>query len=393
MDPRISWRSETSAKAWPALEAVARAAIEAWPARPGAWLSLAQILRQQGRAEAAAAELEGAVEHLPGDPRLRLALAEVLAVLGRLEAAVDEAGEALRLDPDSREARLLRLSLLVKRGRWQAAAPDADVVRLGDPAEPLLLDWLELRSREEPQAIPELLSRADAVLAAQPGSAPATYYKAMALARLGDAAAARTLISTETLVEIGELGPPSGYSSDQEFYAALAGEILANPTLEPDPRAKATTHGRQTRQLRPHHGPATAVLLALLPAAAETHADRIAGRAPAFAAARPAAAELRVWAVVCGADGHQKPHWHSSAWASGVCYVTVPAAAEKGGGGSLLLGTVDLAEGGEPPWGVRPIAPQPGRIVVFPSYLPHSTAPSGAEGLRISVAFDIVPVA
>ena len=139
------------------------------------------------------------------------------------------------------------------------------------------------------------------------------------------------LISTEALVEIGALESPPGYASDRDFHAALAGEILANPTLEPDPRAKATTQGRQTRQLRPGHGPATAALLALLPGAAETQADRIAGRAPAFAAARPAAAELRVWAVVCGAEGHQKPHWHSNAWASGVCYVTAPAAAEKGG--------------------------------------------------------------
>lgn len=390
MAPRINWRSETLVKAWPALAAAARAAVEAQPHRPAVRLGLAQMLRRQGRAEAAAAELAEGVRRFPGDPHIRLALAEVLAVLGRWEAAVDEAGEALRLDPEFRKARLLRLSLLVKDGRWREASPDAEAIGHDNLAEPLLLDWLELRSRQEPRTIPELLFRADEVLAVQPGSTPATHYKAAALARLGEAAAARLLISTEALVEIGALEPPGGYASNREFQLALAEEILANPSLEADPPARATRQGRQTRQLLPGHGPATAALLAALPAAAEAHADRIAERAPAFAAVKPAAAELRVWAVVCGAQGHQKPHWHPNAWASGVFYVAAPAATDQGGG-ALLLGAIDLAEGGEPPWGVRAIAPRPGRIVVFPSYMPHATAPSGAEGLRISVAFDIVP--
>jgi hypothetical protein len=44
-----------------------------------------------------------------------------------------------------------------------------------------------------------------------------------------------------------------------------------------------------------------------------------------------------------------------------------------------------------PPWGVQEIEPVPGRLLLFPSFLPHATEPTGIAGARISVAFDVVP--
>jgi hypothetical protein len=46
-----------------------------------------------------------------------------------------------------------------------------------------------------------------------------------------------------------------------------------------------------------------------------------------------------------------------------------------------------------PPWGIREIEPVPGRLVLFPSYVPHLTLPSGVAGDRISIAFDVVETA
>jgi len=39
------------------------------------------------------------------------------------------------------------------------------------------------------------------------------------------------------------------------------------------------------------------------------------------------------------------------------------------------------------------VAPVPGRLVLFPSFVTHGTEACGAEGERISIAFDITPVA
>jgi hypothetical protein len=56
-----------------------------------------------------------------------------------------------------------------------------------------------------------------------------------------------------------------------------------------------------------------------------------------------------------------------------------------------MLGTIDPALGVEPPWGVCPVEPVPGRLVLFPSYMPHGTEASACPGDRICVAFDVVP--
>ncbi len=45
----------------------------------------------------------------------------------------------------------------------------------------------------------------------------------------------------------------------------------------------------------------------------------------------------------------------------------------------------------ESPWGVRDIRPAPGRLVLFPSFVPHATLPTKSPEPRICVAFDVVP--
>lgn len=39
----------------------------------------------------------------------------------------------------------------------------------------------------------------------------------------------------------------------------------------------------------------------------------------------------------------------------------------------------------------RRVAPQPGRLVLFPSMLWHGTVPFGAAAERLTIAFDVVP--
>jgi putative 2-oxoglutarate-Fe(II)-dependent oxygenase superfamily protein len=46
----------------------------------------------------------------------------------------------------------------------------------------------------------------------------------------------------------------------------------------------------------------------------------------------------------------------------------------------------------DPPWGTREIRPVPGRLVLFPSYVPHATIATGSTDKRICIAFDVTPV-
>jgi hypothetical protein len=112
-----------------------------------------------------------------------------------------------------------------------------------------------------------------------------------------------------------------------------------------------------------------------------------------FVARRPKRARLTAWAVVSDGNGHQVSHIHPRAWLSGVYYVRVPTPpADHPRGGWLLLGDLEPFATCPPPWGIREVQPAAGRLVMFPSYVPHSTVETRSNEPRICVAFDVLPV-
>ena len=112
-----------------------------------------------------------------------------------------------------------------------------------------------------------------------------------------------------------------------------------------------------------------------------------------FVRRRPKRALLNAWAVVYPGNAHQVAHVHETGWLSGVYYVSVPKmSCDDPRSGSLVLGALEL-EGfnANPPWGTRDIRPIPGRLILFPSYVPHATIPTGSTDRRICIAFDVQP--
>ena len=103
---------------------------------------------------------------------------------------------------------------------------------------------------------------------------------------------------------------------------------------------------------------------------------------------------LSIWGVVLGAEGHQIPHIHPSAWLSGVYYVRLPGAMD-----SPDREPAGYIEFGRPPAHfhfssdprVRLIRPLQGHMLLFPSYFYHRTEPFESNDTRISIAFDIIP--
>jgi hypothetical protein len=225
------------------------------------------------------------------------------------------------------------------------------------------------------------------------GTTQATYERLLSLASTGDAEAARRLLPLDRCVTVTALPLAPGYADMAAFLGDVAGEILRNPSLAPDPRGKATRAGLQTRALRRADAPAVEALIAQIKRAVQDFAAGLAGQGDDFAQACPEVAALSGWAVVCGAEGYQASHYHPKGWLSGVAYIAgVRAPDEARYRGALRVGQLgsDYA-GGAPPWGVVEVEPVPGRVVLFPSYTPHATAPSGLDGQRISVAFDVAP--
>jgi len=95
------------------------------------------------------------------------------------------------------------------------------------------------------------------------------------------------------------------------------------------------------------------------------------------------------WSVRLSAQGFHISHTHPKGWISSAFYVSLP---EKSQLGEPPAGWITF---GEPPpelglalSAYRQIEPKPGRLVLFPSTLWHSTAPF-ADGERLVIAFDV----
>ena len=95
------------------------------------------------------------------------------------------------------------------------------------------------------------------------------------------------------------------------------------------------------------------------------------------------------WSVRLAKQGHNVPHTHAMGWLSTAFYVALPMPTEMGPppAGHIAFG--------QPPTELgltlapyRTIAPEPGRLAVFPSTMWHATVPFD-HGERLVIAFDI----
>ena len=101
------------------------------------------------------------------------------------------------------------------------------------------------------------------------------------------------------------------------------------------------------------------------------------------------------WSVrLTGDGGHHVPHFHGAGWLSSAYYAALPPeltdAPPNTTAGHIQFGSPPTALGLDlPPR--RIVRPEPGRLVLFPSYLWHGTLPFPGDGTRLTAAFDVVP--
>lgn len=96
------------------------------------------------------------------------------------------------------------------------------------------------------------------------------------------------------------------------------------------------------------------------------------------------------WSVRLHDGGHHSNHIHPAGWISAVYYVALPDAVTNGEQGWLKFGETGLRlESRERI--TRTIRPEPGLLVLFPSYFYHGTIPFADSTHRTTIAFDIVP--
>lgn len=334
----------------------ALAPLDAAPKTPALLALRARVLEFTGDPAGAATAVEAAVAAAPADLGLRLQAANLAAHAGRAEAAAAHAEAALRLQPGEPRAVAAYLTALLGLGRAVEAAEIAQALLARTPHDQSLLALLATAWR----------------LAGDPQW--------------------RTLWD-EPFIAARSIEKPSGWPDLPSYLADLRTALrdLHGP-LRTHPLEQSLRGGSQTPQnLQAVEHPAVRAFFTAIDAPIRAYLQAI-GRGPGPLASRNTGdyAIKGVWSVRLRKGGNHVDHTHSEGWISSAFYVDLPRALDTDRQGWIRFG--------RPPFPTRPalepflhLRPEPGRLVLFPSYLWHGTEPFTSDEERLTIAFDLVP--
>ena len=327
-------------------------AVDADSGLVDAHAGLGVVRQRQKRLAEAITAFEQAASLAPRDPEICSNLAGALHEIGESEKAIDRFQKAIKLAP--KQASLHRhLGVILH---------ETDGAQAGLP-------------------------HYDEALRLLPGDARTLAAKGSALVALGRREEAARIFDHDALIATRQFTAAPGYGDMSIFNRALADHATGHPSLMAEPLGRTTRGGGQTGQLiGPTEGP-IAVLESLIRGAIDDYfADQTRAQHP-YCPRRSTAGRLDAWATVLDRGGYQDSHNHPSGVLSGVYYVQLP---ENGDSGAIEFGrpAPPFTSPSEPE--VMLIRPQPGLLVLFPSFFWHRTIPFQSDGKRISIAFDLI---
>ncbi len=370
-----------------------RAVLTAAPDHLDAQEALARLLPQMGRGGEVLDGYAAALRTAPGKPLYGSAIAAAKAA-GDAEAMLRWTSEAEAAFGESLDLALARVSALTLAGERRAAisaALDLAARWPGVAGAHTHLAHLFLQSSDPAQAEQHALRATELVPADQSGWALLTV-----IWRLLEDRRERWLADYDRLVMPGTIVTPPGWR-DLPHFLADAGDALGRLHMATmQPAEQSLRGGTQTAGiLFDRREP---VIRALAATVRDAVTRQTAGLQPD--ATHPFLRHVRTpfvlagsWSVRLRSAGFHISHIHPAGWLSSALYIAVPpeiGTTAGGDAGKLLFGVPDAALGIDlPPRRVE--TPAPGRLVLFPSYLWHGTAPFESAAPRLTVAFDAVP--
>ena len=333
-----------------------RQAIAANPGDAGLRLTQATMLREAGEHGQAATAFEDAIRDLGAQPALLSGLALTQQAAGQPQAAVESARRAFAAQPDNPQLGNALASILLCAGQAEEAWPVIRRLRERDPLS------------QEPIA-----------------------HEAVA-ARLLGRDVYQSLYDYDRYVRPYEVEPPPGYSSTQEFNAALLEVLEARHRFDAHPLDQSLRFGTQTAgSLLTDPDPVIQSFLQALEAPIADYRAQI-GHDAAHPLETRNSGETGFagcWSVRLRRGGFHVNHIHPQGWLSSAYYVQTPAdvADTEAKSGWIKFGEPRFPVPGALP--ERIIQPRAGRLVLFPSYMWHGTTPITTDEPRVTIAFDV----
>lgn len=204
----------------------------------------------------------------------------------------------------------------------------------------------------------------------------------------------RQLYDYDAFVSAGLIETPEGWDSLEAYLADLQAALERLHGLKAHPIGQTLRGGTQTNvRLDQSDDPAIHAFFKAIDAPIRAYIAGL-GQGDDAMRGRPRGEGYRLsgsWSVKLMPGGHHVDHLHHSGWISSAFYVSLPASVRgEGDEGSIRFG--------HPGTDTRPpveaefrVKPQPGMLVLFPSYMWHGTESFGGDEPRLTIAFDVVP--
>jgi Flp pilus assembly protein TadD len=317
----------------------------------------AKLLATAGQPELALREAEHALACHPNDPELRLTVIN-LALPIAPGTALTHAQTLLRIAPHSPQAQAAQLSAWFAHGDFEQAAAHA-----------------EQRLRQQPHD-----GQARAILAACWRAQGRSEY--------------RQLYDYRTMVYASALEVPAGWSSLADYLADLR-QVLQQRHIHRGHPLEQTLRGGS--QIALDFDNDDAQVIRAFRQAIDTPLRNY------LTALGPGDDPLRrrqnggyrisgAWSVSLRSQGHHLNHFHGQGWISSACYIDLPADLTHPPQGWLAFGQPAWQPGQTLPAEYY-LRPEPGLLVLFPSWMWHGTLPfdSPQDQRRLTMAFDVLP--
>ncbi|MEO8746170.1 MAG: tetratricopeptide repeat protein [Rhodanobacter sp.] len=374
-------------------ESELRQVVRAQPAHATAQANLSELVwMRSGDADLACEELEAALQKQPQLHSLRICKARLLLSARRATDALVTIDTGLRLAPD--DPGLLKaastIALEFDGAQALARAQRLLAVTPADYDGRVVLGNASLATGQARTA----LEVAESLHQANPTDGRALAMKADALRMLEDSRY-RDLLDYQGLVRAAYIDVPDGWSDRAAYLADLVRDLTHAHTLRAHPVRNSLREGSQV-QLVPRDSPSPSIRA--FPQAIDgpirRYMEAIGHGSDPMRRRHAGSYQISgMWSVRLRPHGFHVNHYHPEGWISSACYLHLPpAVAQRHGEGWIKFG--------EPPFPTHPvlapeyfIKPEPGMLVLFPSYMWHGTVPfsGAAEDSRMTIAFDVMP--
>lgn len=371
-------------------EAAFREAIKRKPDMAITHRDLADLIWMRTGDVAAASEvLDAAIRRFPGDPALRIVKAKLLDFAGDGAGGYEAILPAVSgpdADPfaDVSAAQIVMMTDPARARRHAeralSRAPDNPMI-LAVSAEASLAAGLPDEAARRAQTLRDLAPNDQQAIGLL-----ATAWRMMGDPRYG------ALYDYDAFVKPRRLDTPQGWPSLDAWLADMTTALNSLHNLETHPLGQSLRQGTQTSQsLDRSPDPVIRGLFEAIHGPILRHIEALGrGRDPLRGRATGKYRLNGSWSVRLKPGGRHVNHMHPKGWLSSACYIALPDAIETGREGWIGFG--------EPGVPIQPkleaehwVKPEPGMLVLFPSYMWHGTVPFGGDQPRLTCAFDVVP--